>query len=612
MKRLINYKRVLLKGVPFIFFIFSFILSFNASKLIAEGESINDIKIKAIKKGNNIKNNGSMVTFKKEYSSWTILGDICDNIHSYDRPADWPIKGNTFDIIVIKNPITNKKILPWTKEIEDGSENRTIFIQGCPGEYEPASFVIRSGDKPLDNVILRNTDLIHQGAIETIIPKRQIDLRVVKCWFQAGTELHIPKGKQKILTPELLLKDDSIVQVDYQHQVNLIKNLSRIKDAKVLKPFSVPKQENKQIWLTVHIPPQARPGVYHGTIDIKASKSLIKSVSIELQVLPFILDDPILYYSIFYDGDLIREGESDTLVRRERSAKRMLYELKDMKEHGIMNPVVTQFKWAPENLFRILRLRQEAGFSNETIYYVAWPGFKKDGEYLHRVEEHAKNAVEFLKKNGVKDVYFYGFDELKEPDIGQSRPFYKKLRDAGARTFVAGAGNFFTSLYPYLDIAILWGAQEQERLRNLIKEAHDHGIRAWVYSFPQCGREEPETYRRNFGFLLWKLGFDGACNYQASMNHPWDDFDHPTFRDEIMTYPTIDGLIPTIQWEGWREGVKDIKYLSTALNLSKKTSNKEAQAEFLKWVNNIDVNGDLSQIRKKIIHYILAFLENIN
>ncbi len=568
--------------------------------------------INKIVKGKPYSTDGYRVTFEKDGFSWTILGANAAKVHLYERVAFWPVKGDDFEVLVVNNPITNQKILPWTTFIEDAFKDRKISIQGCPGEYEPASFIIRSGDKPINNVVLRATDLFHQDAIDTVISNKQIDVRVVKSWFQAGTDLHIPKGPRKTLTPELLLKDDSIVQVDYDHQVNLIKNFSKIQDAPELQLFSIPSRENKQIWLTVHVPPQAKPGTYYGAIEIQADLYLRKSLDIEVEVLPFTLSAPNLYYSIFYDGDLIKEGEPITLARRERTEKRMLQELKDMREHGIINPVVTQFKWDPKTLLRILRLRKEAGFSNKTIFYVTWPGFKKDGDYLHRVEEHANNAVELLKNNGVKEVYFYGFDELKEPDLGRSKPFYQKFREVGARTFVAGEGNFFNSLYPYLDIAIIRGAQPQEKLRQAVKQAHDRGMKAWVYSFPQCGREEPETYRRNFGLLLWKLGFDGSCNYQASMNHPWDDFDHPTFRDEIMTYPTIDGLIPTIQWEGWREGIKDVRYLSTAINLSHKTSNKAARAEFLQWIDNMDVNGDLSQIRKKMIYYILTFLENRN
>ena len=37
------------------------------------------------------------------------------------------------------------------------------------------------------------------------------------------------------------------------------------------------------------------------------------------------------------------------------------------------------------------------------------------------------------------------------------------------------------------------------------------------------------------------------------------------YRDHVFAYPTSNGVIDTIQWEGWREGVDDTRYVATLI-----------------------------------------------
>ena len=82
------------------------------------------------------------------------------------------------------------------------------------------------------------------------------------------------------------------------------------------------------------------------------------------------------------------------------------------------------------------------------------------------------------------------------------------------------------------------------------------------YNSPQAGVEEPVTYRNNYGINLIKVGADGAINYAYQTGFCWNDFVSPTFRPHVMAYPTIEKPIPTIQWEGWRQAVNDVRFLT--------------------------------------------------
>ena len=74
-----------------------------------------------------------------------------------------------------------------------------------------------------------------------------------------------------------------------------------------------------------------------------------------------------------------------------------------------------------------------------------------------------------------------------------------------------------------------------------------------------------------------------------------------------MAYPTVDGVIDTLQWEGYREGVDDIRYLATLLSaIDQAGSSKSKDADAARqWLDTLDINGDLDAIRTQMIDWIL-------
>jgi hypothetical protein len=80
-----------------------------------------------------------------------------------------------------------------------------ISVKGSPGEYLSASIAVNAS-KDISGMTVNVSVLT--GSIGTI-SKDNINIRVVKSWYQAGTGLHDTKAKT--LVPELLLKDDSLI-----------------------------------------------------------------------------------------------------------------------------------------------------------------------------------------------------------------------------------------------------------------------------------------------------------------------------------------------------------------------------------------------------------------
>jgi len=144
------------------------------------------------------------------------------------------------------------------------------------------------------------------------------------------------------------------------------------------------------------------------------------------------------------------------------------------------------------------------------------------------------------------------------------------------------------------------------------KKWHSVGSIILSYANPQVGVEEPETYRRNYGLALWKAGFDGAMDYayQHAFTHIWNDFDNRRYRDHVFAYPTIDGVIGTLAWEGFREAVDDVRYLATlqaAIERAERDGRHAKTVQYAKqWLKELDPGRDLDRVRSEMIELILA------
>jgi hypothetical protein len=79
-----------------------------------------------------------------------------------------------------------------------------------------------------------------------------------------------------------------------------------------------------------------------------------------------------------------------------------------------------------------------------------------------------------------------------------------------------------------------------------------------------------------------------------------------------MVYRTTDGVIDTIQWEGYREGIDDVRYVTTLQQAIAKAKNSPDKArasyaaEAERYLDEVDVNyGNLDDIRSRVVKYIL-------
>lgn len=531
--------------------------------------------------------------------------------------ANYTVAQQPFVTYVTK-PITNTKTLPTSFPFT-GRLGSELSVAACRSEYEPAAFAVYALND-LKQLHITPTDL--RNGSHTI-PAANVDISIVKSWYQAGVQIW--ETSQRVLTPELLLKDDRLVRVDTEQKQNFLrtststgdeayvlisskrsKHLQDIKprDTRVLQPVDVKAETTRQFWVTVHVPPDAAAGEYTGKLMLTADEIPDSAMSLRLRVLPFDLQKPTLQYSIYYRGRLTPDGVG-SISSEGKSAKQYAAEMSNLAGHGVPYPTIYQ-KFDEKLLPEALRLRQQAGLPAGSLFTLG----------LLTRNASSKTALESLRNNVHKwrhlispfeydTLYVYGIDEARGERLKSQQAAWKAVHDAGGKVFVACYHETFEMIGGLLNLAVLYGPPMPEEAEKY----HSAGHRIFCYGNPQVGVEEPETYRRNFGLLLWKAGYDGAMNYayQHSMDHIWNDFDHTYYRDHNFTYPTVNGVIDTIQWEGFREGVDDVRYLTTLLEKMEQTKAikphlvKESRA----WLNELDIKGDLDQIRAKMVDWIL-------
>ena len=266
-----------------------------------------------------IKNRGLIYLAEKRDLSLSIpyIGQLVDaatqqvSVANGERRDDAGSQG--VSVYVLPHPTGSFKIL--SDSFIPGYLSDDLSIAASPGEYEPASFVVHALSE-IDSLELTATEL--KGANGSL-PPSSIDIKVVKCWYQGATAwLHfenhydpeLPKHDQRVLVPELLLNDDSLIRVDYEKQENYLKvrewatdaekyvwiskeeeffpdftGLS-IKDSPTLLPLNIPAGTNQQFWVTVRVPEAASPGTYTGTIEMKAAGTELRELRLKRESSP--------------------------------------------------------------------------------------------------------------------------------------------------------------------------------------------------------------------------------------------------------------------------------------------------------------------------------------
>ncbi len=547
----------------------------------------------------------------------------------------------------VTRPISSTMILPYSAELP-GQLAAKVELAACPGEFEPASLALWAPDGVPDLAVTAGN---LRGAGGTI-PATSLDLKWVKCWYQGG---NAPQGisvvrDQKALVPELLLNDDELVRVDLAGQHNSLKlsfadgpryvpiddpkvvpwgsklSLTEfpVKDSPTFRPANLPAGQNKQLWLTVHVPADARAGVYQGSLRFAAAGRPLGEVTVALTVLPFTLPAPKTHYdagadftfSLYYWGYLDPNGRG-SISYHHKSEQQFRAELTYLRDRGVVAPC---FIWPARLVYddepgfrRHLQIAKEVGFTGQPLVFGSSDliGAPTAPAALEQLQTRVRRTIAIAREYGFTDVYFYGIDEATGDTLKSERIAWQAVHEAGGKVIVSGFHGQLEAVGDLLDLFNRAGDPRAERPA----EWHRRGHKLWNYANPQTPVEDPLVYRRNFGLYLWQADFDGVNTYcfMDSEGLTWNDFDGPHYRDHTVAYPTVDGVVATLAMEGFREAADDLKYL-TALRQAMARAERDgtvaqqaAARQAQTWLEGLDAKtADLDAMRREAIQRIIS------
>ena len=518
-----------------------------------------------------------------------------------------------------------------------GGEVRATLAQG---EFESASFELFAFED-LDKVELKLSDLKGPGGTLAA------DLRVVKTWFQNGNgwvSYFDDVGLK--LTPELLLHDENLIEVDLEQAANYARVMKDgkatkvwisapkgldanafdpydpgFRDADAIQPVKLAKNAFKQFFLTFHAAKNQQPGVYRGTITVTADRqSPIVKIPVAACVLPFELPMPRGYQNYdqlyFYSCMGSMPNREQLVLRcgndRKRGEASFRNWLQSLYDHSVFHGVTL----GPGNV-DCLPLLKEIGFPLNPLsgdLMVPWFGLNFGGRMSFQQLMSAKDGA--AKCKAFYDRYVPGAqilvghgDEQGTAFVTAHREFFRYFNEKGIKVGCAGhealmlKGGYAYGYYP------MGGSPDTLEKARPWHELGNEPV--GFYASQHTGSENPQFVRMQHGLLGYLSGLTMTFNYEFAIGS-WNDRADELYKPMVITYSCGDGLMETIQYAGFREGCDDIRYATYLKGLcreaekSGKTDASIAARKALQYLALLKRDKmDLNAVRAEMIEHIL-------
>ncbi len=498
--------------------------------------------------------------------------------------------------------------------LRDGRPGKTLSILTARNETGSAAFLLFPVKTEKQAVF--EVSPLSDG--RNTIPASAIDLRIVHYWYQAGTAWSSyfadPLGKE--LVPELLLHDEALLKTDTAKKDNFLRVgdsylwvsypeeleygrfnyvLAPVRDASRLTAFSLESGVRKRFFLTVRLPKDSVPGRYSGTLTLKAGDKTLETLSLAIRVLPFSLPEPGTqydpdkkFYVSMYMPPVAEElrmadGNFDPVLKRREAMYR------NMLEHNLAYPLVDtpnpRKKLTEETAERLYRenllLMKKCGFPHDVLlgginlvswYLIAQPPEKRPPGYEEKFYRDMDAQLALIREVMGKDILVYpvGWDEPSMKFLQGQRPLWKQAHERGMKILSTAKDRHLQYGGYNEDFANYAGTLSRDSARKW----HMMGNRITDYANPHTGPENPDYMRRAHGMDLYHADYDGTCNYhflEGSGPNIWCENTGKTgFRAFAVVYPSADGLIDTLQYEGFRAAIDDVRYATLLQQLARK------------------------------------------
>lgn len=449
----------------------------------------------------------------------------------------------------------NNDHLPTTADVI----TTELTLSGARDQYASTTFVVRALSAA-NTLLVGTSDLQGPGGVR--LDARHIDLKVVGLLprvlgaFREVSAGEVPPTPQ--LWPELLLRDD--------------RNTGRPRGVQggfgsTGCTTSLAAHESRQFWLTVHIPSDAPPGKYTGSIDflVPGEPSRGLTLNIALDVRPMRLAPVEGNYGFFLSQDWTSANVGEARMRQ-------VFE--DHARHGL-NSVTLHA--ADATLDTDLELAAAAGLRGYAV------PMRPSTSYPD-AEQRSQDAQEL----GFRDLVYWAMDEpqCQTCDEPQCRPFCvdaactrcnKSVREAiervvdgrnkNVRSMISiNRSDYADSLRDYPEFPLFslapwsFNPTTAEGLNGYAASARERGFVPATY---YMAWPSDALYHRSFaGLFNTRLGYQGSVPWYYGGADWQTAYDPATGEGMGVVYPDENGApISSIRWEALRDGVDDVRYL---------------------------------------------------
>ena len=564
------------------------------------------------------------------------------------------------------DPYGEKPYLP-DSDPPGGVETNVLSAAAARGEIESLSFVVVPGSD-LPQVDFRPSAL--QGPDGVSIPASAADFAQVKVWYRAGgrwwNSWAGAVDKPELIN-EMILHDDTLVKVDETEKVNYLRgdypsgtvymNMSRrgrdsrfdhslhpVRDTQKFVPFDLKKNRRQQYWLTWKVPSNAKSGIYRGRLSVLSAGKPIADIPLELEVYPFELPyarthyDTSREYVSYWMGVPSLAGLLKGSKRLDVAEAKLRAIARSLVEHNVHNPSGPGEFMSDStddlSVRSLIIFRQEGMACRELINGRSYPPkwvFRSPGVEQPTPEKNPELFKECLAEYR---EYFNRQVAVMDKYLGHHNCLFCSVDECGTGLNVG--------LYPFWEIVHSGGcgtwtdsAVAKDVAWNITGNAaaaicspyeawkwHRAGARVFTYAGPFTGPVCPDVWRRTKGLRYYYADYDGLDEYEfyCDRYNRWNDsVAHDSYCQFGIVHLTYDGLISTISWEGVREALDDVRYLSLlrmraeAALMSKDPATVALGKREIKWMDSVDPESvfDLFSFRREVVARIKRLVSKV-
>lgn len=444
----------------------------------------------------------------------------------------------------------------YAKVPADDERLEALAATAARGEYEPCSFGMKSG-KPLGKVEVTVSPLT--GANGGAFPADQVSVRVGRYRFKRyqGNQ----SGLYSVEERELRLFNQT--PADELHADNVM---------------------TRRFWITVHVPEDARPGDYTGSVTVKTEKGGSRTIPLKLTVLPFVLPEPEHLFTLYGLTALPPVYFPEMRADHE---KRVQTVYRDLRAHGInyIDHLSVSVAWQNNQAVvtnaaevdQEIALQKRLGFKSGpvaapggcTLAELAGQGNIRGLPKRDFIQAWHKTLTDFYAARGWPHPYFCYGDEPGVPETLNA---------------LTAANVAVHEVSPDIWMGIAYHVQSPESY-ELMKTLDVHHFKAFLKpeDFQEAKKHAKFLLNCNvgrtrpaYGFSEWRAttekGTDGCITFAYTGSHVDIYYGLDAREDDYSMAPQRkDGtLATTVGWEQIREGIDDYRYALALKQLAEK------------------------------------------